>query len=80
MNEFKTSDIGLSAYLCSKSIPLVRVEPNGRRAWFVFGEGAEDTASAYWDDTAIVNPRIFQTMLRDLKSRIYNQQDGTNVR
>lgn len=71
MNEFKTSDTQLAAFLVAIGHPLRGLEePQGRRV-FVFDASAEADRMGYATDARPVPPRKLFGAYRDLKAAIF---------
>lgn len=68
-DDFTTTDIGLAAYLCTQGFPLLAVEPEGRRSWFVFSKEVRQEVEKFWDGKCLVEPALLLSKVRDLKSR-----------
>jgi hypothetical protein len=74
---FITHDLSLSCTLLCFNFTLAGLEASdNRKVGFVFAESDElqDTIKRYWDNQLAVNPREYFNVLKDLKSRIYNQK------
>lgn len=76
-NNYKTSDLGLAAYLTYKDFVIDNIEDgDGRKKTFVFsrkpGHKIEDEAQKYVSGQTEVEPRKYFNELRDIKSRLYD--------
>ncbi len=73
-NEFSTKDIYLATVIKQASIPIVRVEGNGRHGIFVFKAcpEIEKIISQYFNDQIKVNPRQLFENWKSLKSMAYS--------
>jgi hypothetical protein len=70
---FITTDLAISAYLCTLyKLKEVKKDDLGRSE-FIFErtEALENSVSAYFDDTAKVSPNQYFHSLKNLKTRIY---------
>jgi hypothetical protein len=76
-NEYKTSDLALSAYLSLKRFAIIRIETNpidAKRKWFVFlGKNIEKEINKFTSRGAKVDPREYFNELKTIKQRLYNQ-------
>ena len=71
MNQFRTSDTQLAAFLVAIGHSLRGLEgPQGRRV-FVFDRTAEGDRLAYATDSRLVAPRKLFGAYRDLKAAIF---------
>lgn len=66
--DFRTSDLGQAAFLLAKDTPLLRVEHEGPRAFFIFPETAKSIAELfYFPGKNLVDARRFHLSLRELR-------------
>jgi len=64
-NEFKTSELTLSAYLITKGHSLVRIDRAGRQGIFVFKKDrVKGDAADYLSGDALCNPADFNLAIR----------------
>ena len=73
MQDFKTSDLSLAAFLMTLDFPLLKTEGNGRRVVFYFPSTAAEAATGYLQGEK-VSARAFSAAMRDLKSLIHSQR------
>ena len=67
-DEFRTSDLGVSAFLSALDVPLLRVENGGPRVFFVFPGTAEQVAAGFYrPGENLVDARRFHFCLRELR-------------
>jgi hypothetical protein len=67
-DEFRTPDLGISAFLVTKDFPLLRVDHEGERAFFVFPGPAERTAALYHlPGSNLIDASRFHYSLRELR-------------
>lgn len=67
-DEYRTPDLGISAFLVAKDFPLLRVDHAGERAFFVFQGPAKLTASLYnLPGSNMIDARRFHYSLRELR-------------
>jgi hypothetical protein len=67
-DEFRTSDLGIGAFLLAREFPLLRVEHGRERAVFVFPASAADTAKSFYSPSdSMVSARLFHYSLRELR-------------
>jgi hypothetical protein len=68
LDEFRTSDLGIAAFLVAQETPLLRVENGGERTFFVFPGSAEEAASRFYQPGKnLVDARRFHFSLRELR-------------
>lgn len=74
MEEFKTSDLGIAAYLICSGVEFIRAEGATLRKDFVFKREAmaPELVTEYWTERARVSPRKFYYALRFLKNAAHN--------
>ncbi len=77
MQDFKTSDLSLAAFLMTLDFPLLKTDGNGRRVVFYFPSTAAEAAPGYLRGEK-VSARAFSASVRDLKSLIHSQQRSGN--
>jgi len=77
MQNFKTSDLSVAAFLMTLDFPLLKTEGNGRRVVFYFPSTAAEAAPGYLRGEK-VSARAFSASVRDLKSLIHSQQRSGN--
>jgi len=77
MQNFKTSDLSVAAFLMTLDFPLLKTEGNGRRVVFHFPSTATEAAPGYLQGEK-VSARAFSASVRDLKSLIHSQQRSGN--
>lgn len=71
---FATSDLALAAALVSKDFQLEFLDKtNPHKVEFLFGrtDEIEKTASLFWNDQLLVNPRTYFDNIKLLKNRLY---------
>jgi hypothetical protein len=67
-DEYKTTDLGIAAFLLAKQLPLLRVDDSEKRVLFVFPGGAAELANRfYWPGANLVDARRFHLSLRELR-------------
>jgi hypothetical protein len=65
---FRSSDLGVSAFLTALGFPLLRVDWDGQRAVFAFPESARDRALLYRQPGRnLVEAHRFHQSLRELR-------------
>lgn len=73
---YKTRSLILAAYLLATGkVKLLGVDKNNpREVFFVFSspQVCEQLISDYWSDSALVNPKLLNTKLTELKDQIFN--------
>lgn len=73
---YKTRSLILAGYLLSTGkVKLLTVDKsNPKEALFVLSDPqiCEQLVSDYWSDKALVNPKLLNTKLSDLKDQIFN--------
>jgi hypothetical protein len=78
----KTTEFFLAAFLYSEGITLSGHFRDGKRSTFSFsGEGVNDLALSFYDETANTNVATFAKSIRQLKSIMYGTttiQPGNN--
>lgn len=70
INEFKTTDIILAAYLRLNGFSLVRIEKQGNKGIFVFDEVDAALVSTYDIGNALVEPVAFNNMIKQLTTSV----------
>lgn len=72
---FKTTDLAISAYLCTSFQLLDVVKDPSGRAEFMFEKSPdlELAVNNYFNDTAKVSPNQYFHSLKNLKTRIYQE-------
>jgi len=67
-DEFRTRDLGISAFLVARETPLLRTEQEGRITIFVFPGSAETLARLFYHPGQnTVDARKFHVALRELR-------------
>lgn len=67
-DDFKTSDLGLAAFLLTLQFPLLQITFEGSRASFVFPGTAHGEAKLFWQPGRnAVDARAFHSNLRELR-------------
>lgn len=67
-DEYRTADLGVGAFLVARGAPLLRVEWDGSRAFFVFPAAAEAAARLFYQPGQnVVDARAFHVALRELR-------------
>ena len=71
--EFKTRDLYLAVVLKSNRIPVLRVEPSGARAVFVFEESdrLDEISTQFFNKELRLEPRSLFDEWRSLKSMAF---------
>lgn len=79
-SEFQTRDFWLAAALTASACRIIRLDWNGSRAHFVFGDGmhCEALSNDYWAGTLKVPARAMTDALRTLKDRIHQGDQNGN--
>ncbi len=68
----KTTEFFLASYLYSEGITLTGHSRDGKRSTFTFsGEGVNDLALSFYDESANTNVATFARSIRQLKSIMY---------
>jgi hypothetical protein len=68
----ETTEFFLASYLYSEGITLTGHSRDGKRSTFTFsGEGVNDLALSFYNETANTNVAIFAKSIRQLKSIMY---------
>ena len=70
MNEYKTSDIILAAYLRLNNFTMSRIEKQGNKGTFVFDEVDDDVIQVYDFGNAEVEPVAFNNMVKQLTTSV----------
>jgi hypothetical protein len=75
---YKTKDIFEAAWIYSKDVPLLHLEPDGKYFWFAFDDlkTCTDLSSSYWSQTATGSIKAFVNSLKTLKDLIFSKQGG----
>ena len=67
-DEFRTSDLGIAAFLVAQDTPLLRIENGGERVFFVFpGSAGQSATRFYRPGDNLVDARRFHFSLRELR-------------
>lgn len=73
---YKTRSLILAGYLLATGkVKLLTVnKSNPKEAYFILSDPqiCEQLVSDYWADKALVNPKLLNTKLSDLKDQIFN--------
>lgn len=75
MNHFKTSDFHLASTLVTLGFKLDIIDhPPNRKAEFLFirDDGLDTTIESFWRGDLRIEPRLFCTNQKMLKSRLYS--------
>ncbi len=74
-DEFRTSDLYLAAFLVAQGQPLLRVEREGGRVYFIFPnvQRTRELQSQFFNN-GIVGVGDFRRSLQDLKTLIFSTQ------
>ncbi len=67
-DEYRTSDLGIAAFIFAQDFPLIRVENGGPRVSFVFPRTAEQAAARFYrPGENLIDARRFHFCLRELR-------------
>lgn len=74
MKEIKLKDLYFVAFLLNEGQPLIRVENDGAKLWFVFEDSQKiiDLQNSFWYGNALTNARSYVEKIQTLKNRIFN--------
>lgn len=80
MNEINTTDIGLAATIALNE-PLVRITKEKDRGTFYFADNpnVRNVIDSYWKGECLVEPQMFFSKVKNLKSRISDAAKNTNI-
>jgi len=68
----ETTEFFLAAFLYSEGVPLTGHSRDGKRSTFAFsGEGVNDLALSFYNESAQTNVATFAASIRQLKSIMY---------
>lgn len=70
MNEFRTSDIVLAAYLRTNQCTMINIEKQGQKGTFVFEDVPNDLIMTYQLGNASVEPITFNNIIKQLATSI----------
>ena len=72
--EVETQDFYLSAFLCLKGIPMIRLKEYGHRKLFIFkdDEKFQDLKQQYYWNKASISPLDYKKEIRKLKDLVMN--------
>ena len=75
MDNFRTKDLSIAAYLYASGKRLFESHKIDGRIWFVFDDKAtcEELVNSYWRKEASVNGKEFADAIRTLKDLIFNK-------
>ena len=73
---FYTSDLALVAALVSWNFPIESIDKTDpKKALFAFKKTTqlEDHVQSYWNDTKFVSPKRYFSVIKEVKTRIYQE-------
>lgn len=73
---FYTSDLALVSALVSWNFPIESInKTDPKKALFSFNKTTqlEDHVQSYWNDTKLVSPKRYFSIIKEVKTRIYQE-------
>jgi hypothetical protein len=70
MNEYKTTDIVLAAFLKLNGCIIARIEKQGQKGTFVFEDVVQGLISDYDLGKALVEPVVFNSTIKQLTTSV----------
>lgn len=73
---FYTSDLALVSALVSWNFPILSIDKTDpKKALFAFNKTPEieDHVQSYWNDTKLVSPKRYFSVIKEVKTRIYQE-------
>lgn len=73
---FYSSDLALVSALVSWNFPIESIDKTDpKKAMFAFKKNAqlEDHVQSYWNDTKLVSPKRYFSVIKEVKTRIYQE-------
>lgn len=82
MNEWRTGDTALAAYLVHEEHECQRMEWEADSCYFVFDDtsGLQDCILEFVGDEASVNPRTYSRTLTTLRRQMFDARDAAKTR